>query len=248
MEAENLKLWSEWARPPEDALKTIRGGRLNGMTDISPSWRYEALTRALGPCGVGWACDVVRLWAEDAPEGQRIAFAQINMRIHIGEAWSENIPGIGGSMMISAEQRGLHVSDEAYKMAVTDAISVACKLLGIGDDIYRGRWDGSKYRDAPPQRKPVSTPVENTAKAATTLRAFAHGRHAADGTPPDDTLVDARWMERLAALADKHCVTGPELEEYLSAQFGRAEMRELTRAQAKQLADWMKTSVSSGGK
>jgi len=52
-----------------------------------------------------------------------------------------------------------HASDEAYKMAITDALSVALKALGVGSEIYRGRWDGSKYRDdtsAP--AKPASTP------------------------------------------------------------------------------------------
>jgi hypothetical protein len=229
MEAENLKLWGEWARPPEDALKTIRGGRLNGMTDISPVWRYEALTRALGPCGVGWAYDIVRLWTEDAPDGQRIAFAQINLRLRAGETWTENIPGIGGSMMLAKQSGGMHVSDEAFKMAVTDALSVACKMLGIGADIYRGLFDGSKYRDATPAAgKPVARKPENA--------------------PPDNAPVDAKWLDRLATLAAKHCVTGPELTEYLSAKFGRADMRELTRAQATQLADWMKTSVKMGGK
>jgi len=30
-------------------------------------------------------------------------------------------------------------------MAVTDALSVALKMLGVAADIYLGRWDGSKY-------------------------------------------------------------------------------------------------------
>ena len=29
-----------------------------------------------------------------------------------------------------------HLNDEAYKMALTDAISVACKQLGVGADVY----------------------------------------------------------------------------------------------------------------
>lgn len=47
-------------------------------------------------------------------------------------------------MFVSEEKSGLHVSDECYKMALTDAISVACKALGMGADIYWEK-DGSKY-------------------------------------------------------------------------------------------------------
>lgn len=36
---------------------------------------------------------------------------------------------------------------KAYKMAVTDALSVALKALGVGADIYAGKWTVQKYRE-----------------------------------------------------------------------------------------------------
>ena len=50
--------------------------------------------------------------------------------------WSKPIVGVGGSMFIAKEKSGPYTSDEAYKMALTDAISVSCKALGIAADIY----------------------------------------------------------------------------------------------------------------
>ena len=41
---DNKEIWNKVARPPKTALKQIKGGRLSGMTDISPQWRYEVLT------------------------------------------------------------------------------------------------------------------------------------------------------------------------------------------------------------
>lgn len=40
----------------------------------------------------------------------------------------------------------MHISDECYKMALTDAISVACKALGVAADVY---WssDVTKYSE-----------------------------------------------------------------------------------------------------
>ena len=56
------------------------------------------------------------------------------------------IAGTGGSMFAARQKDGVYVSDECYKMASTDAISVACKQLGIGADVY---WDAdrTKYDD-----------------------------------------------------------------------------------------------------
>ena len=138
----NMDIWEKVARPPKEALKTIKGGRLKGMTDISPQWRMQVLTEAFGPCGIGWNYEIEKLWIEQCGE-EVLAFASITLTV----AHHEGISGIGGSKMVVKESGGLYNNDEAYKMAVTDALSVAAKALGIGADIYMGRWDGSKYND-----------------------------------------------------------------------------------------------------
>jgi hypothetical protein len=144
---ENMKLWNALKQPPKTALRQITGGRLKGKTDINPQWRYAALTERFGPCGIGWKYEIQRLWIEAGDKGQVLAFAEIALYIKMEDRWSEPIPGIGGSMLITMEKSGLYSSDEAYKMAVTDALSVAMKVLGVGADVYAGLWDGSKYLD-----------------------------------------------------------------------------------------------------
>ena len=39
---------------PKEARKSIGGGRLKGMTDITPMWRVKKLTELFGPAGIGW--------------------------------------------------------------------------------------------------------------------------------------------------------------------------------------------------
>ena len=146
---ENMKVWNAIKQPPADALKQITGGRLKGMTDVSPMYRYRAMTEQFGMCGVGWKFTVEKLWTEEGTEGQKMAFASILLYFKDGEKWSDPIPGIGGSMLIVMEKAGLHSSDEAYKMAVTDALSTSTKLLGMAADIYAGKWDGTKYATEP---------------------------------------------------------------------------------------------------
>ena len=58
----------------------------------------------------------------------------------------EGIYGIGGNTLVAAEKSGLRIDDEAYKKAYTDAISVACKALGIGADVYFEK-DVTKYSE-----------------------------------------------------------------------------------------------------
>ena len=50
--------------------------------------------------------------------------------------WSDAIQGTGGSSEVSMESKGAYVSDECYKMALTDALSVAMKALGVAADVY----------------------------------------------------------------------------------------------------------------
>ena len=141
---ENMSVWNAAAQPPKEVLRKIPKGRLAGKSDISPQWRYKTATELFGPCGVGWKYTIDRLWLESC-DPEIVAFAQISLWIKQQEEWSEPIPGVGGSKLVVQETRGLHVNDEAYKMATTDALSVAFKVLGFGADIYLGLWDGSKY-------------------------------------------------------------------------------------------------------
>ena len=165
MAENNLTVWDKMKTPPKEALKTITGGRLKGKTDINPQWRYQAMTEQFGMCGVGWHYEVEQVWKEPLEDGQVFAFAKILLFIGDGKP----IPGIGGSMLVEKETAGLHASDEGYKMAITDALSVAMKMIGVGADIYAGLFDGSKYKnepDKPPAQK--HAPKATTAKSEAT--------------------------------------------------------------------------------
>ena len=141
--SDNLKLYNAVRKPPEEALKTIKGGRLNGYTDINPMWRIKALTEQFGPCGIGWKYTITKQWIEEGAKGEKCAFCNIDLFVKIGDQWSEAIPGTGGSGFIINESKGPYTSDECYKMALTDAISVACKALGFAADVY---WDSDKTK------------------------------------------------------------------------------------------------------
>jgi len=157
--SENLATWEALCRPPVDALKRIGGGRLSGMTDINPQWRLQMMTEQFGPIGIGWYYEALDRWTEQGAPlpsvkptelGELMCFVSINLYVMIEGQWSKPIYGVGGSKLIEKEKDHFYNSDEGYKMATTDALSVAMKELGVAADIYKGLWDGSKYRDAQP--------------------------------------------------------------------------------------------------
>lgn len=140
----NMDIYDQVRQCPQDALKPIQAGRLKGKSDINPMWRIKMLTSLFGPCGIGWYYTVDRQWLE--PCGEEVsAFCDISLYIKVDGEWSKPIQGVGGSMFAAKEKNGVYVSDEAYKMALTDAISVACKALGFAADVY---WntDSTKYQ------------------------------------------------------------------------------------------------------
>ena len=159
----NMEVWNSIKQPPPEALKKITGGRLAGKTDINPQWRYQVMTEQFGMCGGGWKYEVA-VWNEPSADGQVFAFAKVNLCTKQGSEWSDPIPGVGGSMLVAKESGGLHASDEGYKMAITDALSVAMKMLGMGANVYAGLSDG-KYAPKPKAKEEVKTSEEPTVES-----------------------------------------------------------------------------------
>lgn len=140
---EKMDIYNRVRSVPDEAKKAISAGRLKGMTDINPMWRIKKLTEEFGPCGIGWWTKVTDRWTETIGD-ETCAFVDLELYVKVGNEWSKPITGSGGSKLSTKERSGVYVSDECYKMAETDALSVACKKLGIGADVYFSA-DRTKY-------------------------------------------------------------------------------------------------------
>lgn len=164
---QNMRFYRQMMTTPESAKKTIGGGRLKGFTDINPMYRIQKLTEIFGPAGIGWYVDDVLYTTRES--GAEIAlFCSIKLFVKVDGEWSKPITGIGGTMLVAKEKNGMFLSDEAYKMAYTDAISIACKALGMCHDVYyskdRTKYDisdannGGKKKDMPEDEDTGYTP------------------------------------------------------------------------------------------
>ncbi len=147
---DNLTIYNEVRNVPDSAKRRIEAGRLKGKTDINPMWRIKALTEKFGPCGFGWKYVITDKRLEQGANGEIAAFLDIDLFVKADGVWSDAIPGTGGSAFVAKEKNGPYTSDECFKMALTDAISVACKALGFGADVY---WEADRSKYDKPESK-----------------------------------------------------------------------------------------------
>lgn len=196
-ENQNLRYYEQLRQVPDYALKQIGAGRLKGMSDINPLFRIKAMTEAFGPCGIGWKYVITKQWIETY--GQEVkAFTNIDLFIKVNGEWSDAIPGTGGSAIVALERNGAYVSDEAYKMALTDALSVAMKALGVAADVYyskdkQGQFD-TKYEQQTymaQQGAAMQSPQQPTKLAAAQQAVTVF-----DGTVAS-VITSAKTMEQL---------------------------------------------------
>lgn len=186
MNIEPLAIYNQLKSVPEKYLKKIDAGRLKGMSDIKPQWRIEKLTELFGPCGIGWKItDVEYNYFTQGTE--TVVNCRLKFQYKLGEVWSEPIPASGGSKISTQERNGLYVSDEAEKMAFTDALSVAGKMIGLAGDIYIGH--GGKY-DKGDTNVPSNNKVAPERQNINDNKAWLYL-----GTPE---------FEKIVELADKH--------------------------------------------
>jgi len=169
---DNLTYYNRFKDTPKEACKSFNNGQFSG-TDINPMYRIKRLTEVFGPAGLGWYYKVVDKWSEtfDGEVTTNIIIELFVKDPSTGE-WSMPIQGIGGNRSVQQFSTRKKVSDEGWKMALTDALSVACKALGIGADIYYAN-DPTKYTSSealsqpnggnvPPQTyKPVESPTNS---------------------------------------------------------------------------------------
>jgi len=218
----NLELWQKVAEVPKNAQKLIPAGRLKGMTDINPMWRIKTLTEQFGLCGIGWKYEITNKQIIKGSGEEQAAFVDINLYIKVDGEWSDPVQGTGGSMFITAEKNGLHTSDEAFKMALTDAISVACKALGIGANVYWNTSD-SKYAGKPAtQDTPHESPKNKAGKPTEKMLGYIY-KLVAD-------LVGYGYPEDYGATEIKK-------------QFNKSSSKELTFEEASTLIESLKSDL-----
>jgi len=212
--SENMKFYNECREVPKEAQKTIQAGRLKGYTDINPVWRIKKLTEMFGMCGVGWKIKTTRKWTEQGAGNEIFAFVDIELFVMIDKdfgKWSEAIEGTGGHKLVVSESKGLHNNDEAFKMAFTDAISVACKMLGMGADIY---WDKDRTK-------------------------YASNESSTYDPQPEPTKISDKQLKMLFAICKKKDMSDAKLTASIKKNYGLESKKDLNQDQFNQIITYL---------
>lgn len=132
------ELWDKLSPVEKSAQKEYkRSGGFKG-TDINPQWRMMRMTEEFGPVGLGWGWEVKERWSEtfdnDGTGNETFVFVMLLVWYMVDgkKCWTGE--QIGGTDTKWAK-------DEAYKMAVTDALGKCCASIGLGAEIYLGQFD-----------------------------------------------------------------------------------------------------------
>ena len=205
---ENLAIYNKYRKVPAEALKPFDNGNFKG-TDINSMWRIKCLTEQFGVVGHGWTIKVLRTWTEtDANTNEVLAFAEIEMKVKVDGEWGEPFTATGGNKLSTyvKSKDYFKTSDEAFKMAITDAFGVACKYLGIGADVY---WqnDKSKYtenQEEKPKNKPFKTeePKPMTLEEARQMGFTSNGKEYVVATMTDEQLLAMKDYTKMPRLAE----------------------------------------------
>lgn len=243
-------------RPPQDALKPIDFGPLKGKSDINPQWKYEVLTEQFGLCGIGWRFEIANKETVPVPStGELMVFVFVNLYVKENKYWSEPIPGCGGDFLIKKDKNGLHGNDEGLKMALTDALGNAAKMVGVAADIYRGMYNtkykkymkdtaesDSNERDTPAKgnytktaQQPVKTAPRQTEQKKTAIKAQPKQEPKKPITVHDYYELTIEWAREHKAVA----FIGPLITE----KFHKSKFETLTLPEAKAFYDNIESLV-----
>lgn len=207
---ENLEIYNKYRSVPKEALKPFDNGNFKG-TDINSMWRIKCLTEQFGVVGHGWTTRVLRTWTyHDENTNEIMAFAEIEMKVKIDGEWGEPFTATGGNKLSTYVKSKDYYksSDEAFKMAITDAFGVACKYLGIGADVYFVN-DKSKYTENEKVQEPKKeTPFKQeepkplTLEEARQMGFTSNGKEYIVATMTNEQLLAMKDYTKLPGLAE----------------------------------------------
>ena len=142
-ETQPLHIWNRLCKTdPKHTKRFQRAGGFSG-TAIKPIWTILRMTEVFGPCGTGWGMEKPEFEIQAAVD-EWLVFCTVGIWYMDGEKRGI-VYGVGGDKFVVKQKSGLRSSDEAYKMAYTDAIGNAIKFIGVAADVHMGRFDDNKY-------------------------------------------------------------------------------------------------------
>jgi len=137
---DNLNLWNAVSKTDPSATKHV--GQRGGFTAIDAYSQIKAATEQFGPVGQGWGWEVKEVWF---PTNGTVV-------VQIFLWHQEKFPNSEAGRAVGFDvfgQKKLDTSkgpdEDAFKKALTDAITKGLSYLGFNADVFMGKFDDNKY-------------------------------------------------------------------------------------------------------
>lgn len=212
----NTRIWDVLGKTdPAHTSSFSRSGGFKG-TAMKPIWIVKRMTEQFGPVGEGWGMEKPEFQLVHTGPGDEImVYCTVGVwhtdRSHL-------FYGVGGDKVTASRKSGNFNSDEAFKMAYTDAVNNALKYLGVGADIHMGQFDDSKYVQEmraefavpPPELEDLEAFVKAIPDAATEDDLKALLDKAADAI---DALADGPFAAKVTLAKQQYVARKRALKE-----------------------------------
>ena len=132
---ENMEVWNAVEKTDPQYTKKVTFGR--GFTSIDPQYQIMRMTELFGPVGKGWGYTVEH--STLAAGAALLAVADVKVWISTDASYG---PVRGLDFIVSEKGK---IDEDAPKKAMTDALTKALSHLGLGADVFLGKFDDNRY-------------------------------------------------------------------------------------------------------
>ena len=136
---ENMEVWNAVEKTDPQYTKKVTFGR--GFTSIDPQYQIMRMTELFGPVGKGWGYNVEH--STLAAGAALLAVADVEVWIHDQDCCDSTYGPVRGLDFIVSEKG--KIDEDAPKKAMTDALTKALSHLGLGADVFLGKFDDNRY-------------------------------------------------------------------------------------------------------
>lgn len=135
---QNMVIWNAVEKTDPQYTKKVTFGR--GFTSIDPQYQIMRMTELFGPVGQGWGYEVAHstLQAGNA----LLAVADVSVWTIRNDLVKKFGPVRGLDYIVSEKGK---IDEDAPKKAMTDALTKALSHLGLGADVFLGKFDDNRY-------------------------------------------------------------------------------------------------------
>tara|TARA_R110002020_G_scaffold15801_5_gene56396 strand:+ start:4580 stop:5299 length:720 start_codon:yes stop_codon:yes gene_type:complete len=150
----NMELWDKLFHTDPNFTKPMYGG----MTTIDAYYQVREMTKEFGPAGQGWGWTV----EETNNHDPRLVVLRVALWYTLDNERFDVPPQFGSSTIdlpYPDKEGNPQIDKDSWKKAVTDGISKSCSYIGMGGDVFLGRFDDNKYVEEMKERfkEPVDT-------------------------------------------------------------------------------------------